>query len=300
MLLRFILSILCTLIVVVVLAQQKPDRIWVNGYLRADGTYVKGHYVNASPEEDTGENPDDTFHTFPVYASKPSYIVKYSTPLRSKMSLKSGKVLDLPKGARVKVVDSSLGGWWQIFYKDRLGFVQNSYLKYDNTNDLLSDLKYSDNPIKYLYKSNPDYTFQNTVNLREHRALSSAIKAKIPPETRVKFIRSYRDGWWEVFYEGKTGYISFAELDPGVIQANEKVELDREKKTGSNSSANNQYTISSRTSLRAKPNSQSTVIQRLGVGTPIQILNKANKYWWQVKYQGKQGWVKSALINKPG
>ena len=58
------------------------------------------------------------------------------------------------------------------------------------------------------------------------------------------------------------------------------------------------YQVTLETSLRAAPDHRSKVLTRLPVGGQVQFLERTDKYWWKVRYEGKTGWAKCALLKK--
>lgn len=58
------------------------------------------------------------------------------------------------------------------------------------------------------------------------------------------------------------------------------------------------YIITQNTSLRLKPDSSSKVIRRMRVNEKIKVIEKTNKYWWKVNFNGKIGYVKKLLLKQ--
>lgn len=56
------------------------------------------------------------------------------------------------------------------------------------------------------------------------------------------------------------------------------------------------FTVTQRTSLRAEATSSSTVRLRLPEFATVKVLEETNQYWWKVDYDGKEGYVKKALL----
>lgn len=56
------------------------------------------------------------------------------------------------------------------------------------------------------------------------------------------------------------------------------------------------FSLIQRTSLRNAPNSTSTVLKRVAVGTEMKLLEKTNNQWWKVSLEGQSGWIKAALL----
>lgn len=58
------------------------------------------------------------------------------------------------------------------------------------------------------------------------------------------------------------------------------------------------FVVTEKTSLRESPDSQAEVLLRLSVDAKMEVLDSSGKYWWKVQYNGRTGWVKSALLRK--
>jgi len=57
-------------------------------------------------------------------------------------------------------------------------------------------------------------------------------------------------------------------------------------------------TVTKRTSLRKSATASSKVLKRLAVGTKVQVIEQVNKYWCRVILNGREGFVKSFLLEK--
>lgn len=62
--------------------------------------------------------------------------------------------------------------------------------------------------------------------------------------------------------------------------------------------ADNTYTVTQETSLRAQPDAKAQVLRRLIEGDTVKVIEKSTQYWWKVVQNGKVGWVKNFLLEK--
>ncbi|MCB0571153.1 MAG: SH3 domain-containing protein [Phaeodactylibacter sp.] len=58
------------------------------------------------------------------------------------------------------------------------------------------------------------------------------------------------------------------------------------------------YLVTQETSLRAAPDHRSKVLVRLPVGGQVHFLERTDRYWWKVEYDGRTGWAKCALLKQ--
>lgn len=219
-----------------------------------------------------------------VTPASPIYIATSAFELHETRSTSSSVLVKVPKGAQVKVVNSSYGNWWQVQYKQRTGYVQSSYLKYSSIND---EMEYD--PIvnsSNLYNSKPTFNLKTQVELYEHDASSSAILLKIPEGANVKVIDSSHNQWWLVHYKGRTGYARSSDLN-----YSNDVLVAR-------SVASKTRLVTKATSFRKSPDSKAGVILRFTPGDKVIVLDDSGKWWWKVSFDGQQGWVKRQLLQE--
>ena len=173
---RFITLILVILISVIgVFGQTNSNHVKVKGYYRKDGTYVQPHYRTA-PNATNRDNFSTKGNVNP-YTGEPGYITPdskaYSYPSNNNNSTNSGT---------------------------------NNYnsSNYYNTNSNSSGYNtYSYN----LYEDKPTYKTKSSANAREQMNTSSAIIMTVPANSDVKVVNSFFGDWWEIYYNGKTGYM---------------------------------------------------------------------------------------------
>lgn len=150
-----------------------------------------------------------------AYSTYPLYIVKTRANMRSEMSTKSAIIDMLTEGETVRVINSFFGDWWEVYYAGKTGYIYKNLLafclegqkevSYPNLEKNPLDLL---NQNKEPYSDKPTYYTKGNVNLREQMSIQSAILRKIPASSSVKVIDSFFGDWWEIYYDGTTGYVA--------------------------------------------------------------------------------------------
>ena len=83
-------------------------------------------------------------------------------------------------------------------------------------------------------------------------------------------------------------------MTPKVLQEIEEPVFEEEEEVPVMST--NAYELTSRTSLRSEATSSSAVIERVAVGTVMEVIEETNKYWWRVNINGQEGYIKAAYL----
>ena len=259
------------------------------------------------------------------------------TSIRNKGNLWKGpRPLDyikpISKGDNVNVVGYERG-YWKVIHNGTVGYIHDETIivnahmysiKYPSnppsdkksyeTNTTLkkyssssssnsfSTNKYnsisSSNPVyphKNLYDSNPKYHVTAYLNLRENSSESANVITQIPKGSIVKVINSNNRSWWMVYYNGIIGHVASRFLSKDNINSSNTNYRYTNKQTVE---SNGKYKIVDRTSFRVKPDSQSKVIYRFMIGDIVEVIDSSNKWWWEIKFNGHRGWVKSRLLKK--
>ena len=261
-------------------AQTNPNHVKVKGYHRSDGTYVEPYYRTA-PNSTNRDNFSTLGNTNP-YTGKPGYILPDNNPLPIYSTSNYSST--------IHENNPNLSGKLSNGYSD----LTTNYDLIYNLNSIHNSIwsaEYSSN----LYDSKPSYITTTTLNMREGMSTFYAVITRIPKGEDVKVINSFFGDWWEVYYNGKKGYVSSQYLSENIIQSSNKCFNNN---YGSNYSSIGNYKLTDITSLRIKPDSQSSVILRFNVGDNVEVINSSDEWWWEVIHNGKRGWVKRRLLKK--
>lgn len=148
--------------------------VWVDGYYRSDGTYVKGHWrsaPNGNPTDNfsypgntnpyTGKTATGNIDTYlknynnsstSTYNYGTTYYVSSNTlNLRSGPSTNYSILTSLSYGDNVQVIETTNSYWYKVRVGSTVGYVYSSYLSYKNPS-------YSTND----YFSSPSSTYSNS------------------------------------------------------------------------------------------------------------------------------------------
>ena len=183
----------------------------------------------------------------------------------------SAKVLGtLKKGTKVETYGLK-DGWYEIKYEGKTGYIS---AKYTTETDPSTPTPTPTPETKTVY------TTEN-LKVRAQPNTSAEVLGTLKKGTKVETY-GLKDGWYEIKYEGKTGYISAkytTETDPSTPQPSPSPVL----------------TVYTKEDLRvrAKPDNTSTVLGVLKKGTAVETLDEING-WYLIKYNNQDGYISKA------
>jgi uncharacterized protein YgiM (DUF1202 family) len=166
---------------------------------------------------------------------------------------------------------------------------------------------------KKCYGSGPTYYTTRQLNVYESMSTESAISSEIPSGAAVEVTNSFfgEHGWWEVCYEGETGWVKKAYLTKK--QPIQKTQTYQDDNDNSSISSTDQDTdvgfepflakANSSANFRTAPSTSSSVIRQLPAGTQLYIFSKqdANGFYKAIDIKtGKIGWVSKSLVKWTG
>lgn len=125
-------------------------------------------------------------------------------PVYSQASNKSSAIGSIPTGSTV-VIGKQEGSFSQIFFDERIGYIENIYLVSSNLEEkpVENNTQNEDKPTGKYVK----ITSSSGLNLRQDASTSSQVLAVIPTGTYVDLLQD-SGSWLKIKYNGKTGYIS--------------------------------------------------------------------------------------------
>lgn len=226
-----------------------------------------------------------------ISSAKPIYIATSTVSLLRNKSVNATILTKIPKGAQVKVVDSSTGNWWQVSYNNKTGYTQRVYLKYSSVNDQVKHEPIYN--LSSLYNSKPSYTLKSTLNLHEHKSSTSAILGKLPKGVKIKVIDSNYGNWWLVHYKGRTGYVKNAKQSFASNATASKVAPVLTEKGGAKPNTTTTHTTISALSMREKMAHSSAILLDIPKDAAIKVIHPNFNNWAFIEYKGIRGYVVS-------
>ena len=194
--------------------------------------------------------------------------------LRDKASTSGAILITIPKGNTVTLLsDKSSNGWYQVSYEGKIGYASGTYLQENVTN-----------------ATSLGQTTEN-LNLRQQANTNGSILAIIPKgETITLLSDKDANGWYQVSYLDKTGYV-YGDYITKISQGS----------NSSNTTPSTSTPIEGQTTenlnLRQQANTSASILTTIPKGTTIQVLaDKDSNGWYKVNYSGKIGYVSSSYL----
>ena len=243
----------------------------VETYGLKDGWYEikyegKTGYISAKYTTETDPStptPTPTPETKTVYTTE-------NLKVRAQPNTSAEVLGTLKKGTKVETYGLK-DGWYEIKYEGKTGYIS---AKYTTETDPSTPTPTPTPETKTVY------TTEN-LKVRAQPNTSAEVLGTLKKGTKVETY-GLKDGWYEIKYEGKTGYISAkytTETDPSTPQPSPSPVLTV-------------YTTED-LRVRAKPDNTSTVLGVLKKGTAVETLEETNG-WYLIKYNNQDGYISKA------
>ncbi|MDR6998828.1 SH3 domain-containing protein [Neobacillus niacini] len=143
----------------------------------------------------SGDVSQSTSKTF----AKKNYQVKTNTYVYSSYGSSYKHLISIPKGAMISTT-KSVGDWYAVTYKGKTGYVPKSTLQTPpKVNNSVPEEKVTEEAKSYLVTA--------SLNLRKSSDSKSTVLTVIALGTTVKSGAKTADGWYQVTYNGKKGYV---------------------------------------------------------------------------------------------
>ncbi len=179
-----------------------------------------------------------------------------------------------------------------LFFTKKTTAQWNSFIENEKTNDVVK-------------------TITKTATTSASTTINTTTSTPLQPSTSSTTTNT--SDWVIVDYQPQTNSTSMIveKKEPVVFEDNSIVVNDfrpipaikktnTSKKVRSSISvpSTSRYAITKRTSLRKSPTAKSKVLKRLAVGTEMVIIEYVDKYWCKVILNGREGYVKSFLLEE--
>ncbi|ECH7052034.1 SH3 domain-containing protein, partial [Listeria monocytogenes] len=179
--------------------------------------------------------------------------------LRSEAKWDSGISLVVPEGQAVKVeMDTNSGAWFKVTYQNQTGYIP------------LIDDYLSSTPVLKTYYA------KDNLNLRSEAKWDSDVAQIVQKGEKVTVnLKTNANGWYQVTYNGKKGYM--------VLNDNYLVEKALNMKT---------YYAVSNLNLRSEAKWDSSITQVVPEGKAVKVeMDTNNGNWFKVTYDNKTGYM---------
>ena len=242
----------------------------VETYGLKDGWYEikyegKTGYISAKYTTETDPStptPTPTPETKTVYTTE-------NLKVRAQPNTSAEVLGTLKKGTKVETYGLK-DGWYEIKYEGKTGYIS---AKYTTETDPSTPTPTPE--------TKTVYTTEN-LKVRAQPNNSAEVLGTLKKGTKVETY-GLKDGWYEIKYEGKTGYIS----------AKYTTETDPSTPTPTPTPETKTVYTKEDLRVRAKPDNTSTVLGVLKKGTAVETLDEING-WYLIKYNNQDGYISKA------
>lgn len=150
------------------------------------------------------------------------------------------------------------------------------------------------------------YELTARTSLRAEATSQSTVLQRISVGSLMEVLEETNKYWWKVNLDGQVGYVKAAYLMMSsnpitgtyVADTNSVDERPTSNFNISNEVTGLYYYLIDKTSLRSEATSQSTVLKRFRAGDEVELIEKTDKYWWKVIFNGQVGYVKAAKLQE--
>ncbi len=165
---------------------------------------------------------------------------------------------------------------------------------------------------KTCFGSGPTYYTTRALSLYEHMSTESAISGSVPAGEAVIVTNSFfgEHGWWEICYDGETGWVKKAYLSKNPTSQPKQTQPNQNSNTSNYSTDNTDVGFSpflakttSNANFRTAPSTSSNVIKQLQTGSQLYVFSNtdANGFYKVIDIQsGVIGWISKSLVKYSG
>lgn len=207
---------------------------------------------------------------------KTYYVVncQESITLRNSPSTKSSEICQIPFGSAVSYIETASDGFYKIIYNGKTGYALASYLDLTPQDEppALAPVNTNTYPTYYVVNC------QESITLRKSARTSSGEICQIPLGAAVSFVENAGSGFYEIIYNGKTGYALASYLSP-------------EQKSTSSDSYLQVVNCKESITLRKSPSTKADSFCQIPLGASVKYLEPAENGFCMVSYNGYTGYV---------
>lgn len=199
--------------------------------------------------------------------------------MRSQASTSSSIVTCLPKGTVVLVTDSA-DGWYQVWYRGYAGYMSAGYLSFTTS----AQSAFGTGTVT-----------GNGVRVRSGAGTSYSVLGSVNSGATLS-VTGVNGSWYQVSYNGSTGYISGAYLSLSYNGGSS----GSGGSGGSGSSVSGTGTINGTyVRMRSGPSTSYSILGTYNTGTVMTVTGSSGD-WYKVSYNGAEGYVYKTYLTLGG
>ena len=266
----------------------------LNGWYKIDyidGVKKKYGYVSKDYISIINENPND--EEKPVEPEKPSVsvnkqgVVKVNSALnmRSGPGSNYGVIGTLRNNDKVEII-KEVDGWYEIKFNGKVGYVSSQYIKIVDNESSEEKPVEPEKPSVSVNKQGV-VKVNSALNMRSGPGSNYGVIGTLRNNDKVEIIKDV-DGWYEIRFNGKVGYVSKSYITIVNEGANNGTESVIKEGTV--------YGVSTNLNVRTGPGTSYQVVGYLLSGDKVKILGEENG-WYKIQFNASTG-TKNGYVSK--
>ena len=272
----------------------------LNGWYKIDyidGVKKKYGYVSKDYISIINENPND--EEKPVEPEKPSVsvnkqgVVKVNSALnmRSGPGSNYGVIGTLRNNDKVEII-KEVDGWYEIKFNGKVGYVSSQYIKVVDNESSEEKPVEPEKPSVSVNKQGI-VKVNSALNMRSGPGSNYGVIGTLRNNDKVEIIKEV-DGWYEIKFNGKIGYVSSQYIKIVDNESSEEKPVESEKPSVS---VNKQgiVKVNSALNMRSGPGGNYGVIGTLRNNDKVEIIKEVDG-WYEIRFNGKVGYVSKSYI----
>ncbi|WP_157663849.1 SH3 domain-containing protein [Sutcliffiella horikoshii] len=214
------------------------------------------------------EVPEQPVNTNPIVMTNYGWVSVYELP-----SINSGKLGNLQFGEEAPYIRQYNKYWYEIQFENQVGYI--------TTNSKYTNLK-NEEPVEEIDYDGPVImTNGEWVGVFKGPSLKSERLGNLSDTEKAPLIRKYNNWWYEVKYNGETGYITTNTKYTKLIG-----ELPEEEYEGPVIKTTGGWV-----SIFGSPSTSSKKLGALEGHEVVGVISQYNNWWYEVEYNGKTGYI---------
>lgn len=152
-----------------------------------------------------------------------------------------------------------------------------------------------------VYRENePDittYLVTNPIFLHRGPNSGTTVLDTISPNTVITVLQKSIPDWWYVEYGNRSGWIQPRSIRPSLEMPVAEQEEDEIPATPVVTFTPQNYIMLDNTPMREAASETAREIHYMKKWDEVLVLEKTNSVWWKIRHEGRDGYVKSAMLN---
>ncbi|MGL5068880.1 MAG: SH3 domain-containing protein [Sarcina sp.] len=223
------------------------------------------------------------------------YNVSNTLNVRSGAGTNYSKVGTLKADAQVKI-NFEKDGWYNIDFNGGTAYASSNYIKIktDSNNGGGTDQGGQTNTTPV----NKDGLVANlgsvsALNVRTGPGTTNSVQDKLPLNTKVRVNYKTQNGWYNISYSGKTGFVSEDYIK--LVEDTNTGEVE----TGNINKNGTVINVSTSLNVRTGPSTSYSIKDKIPAGKVVKV-NSEKSGWYNITYDGKIGYVSKDYIKLSG